>query len=109
MDHYIRGRSWIVGLFGDPETRQRIKEAGGNFKYSLDEIQNWEIDRETYLKYRRSIEHNINKNCGVLFSKPSEQTNLLLLALDSMIQRLKERPYIYEHLQPHFSPYCKRM
>ncbi|KAF5549821.1 sterigmatocystin biosynthesis monooxygenase stcW [Fusarium mexicanum] len=109
MDHYIRGKSWIVGLFGDPETRQRIKEAGGNFQYSPDEIRNWETDRESYLKYRRSIEHNINKNFGVLFSGTSEQANLRLLAQDSMTQRLKERPDIYEHLQPDFSPYCKRM
>lgn len=109
MDHYVRGRSWIVGLFGDPETRQRIQQAGGNFNYTADEVKKWETDREAYLAYRRAIEYNINKNFGVLFCGSKEQTNLRQLAQDSMMQRLKDKPEIYDHLLPEFSPYCKRM
>ncbi|CAG1970321.1 unnamed protein product [Fusarium graminearum] len=109
MDHYVRGRSWIVGLFGDPETRQRIQQAGGNFNYTADEVKKWETDREAYLAYRRAIEYNINKNFGVLFRGSKEQTNLRQLAQDSMMQRLKDKPEIYDHLLPEFSPYCKRM
>ncbi|RBR07511.1 uncharacterized protein FIESC28_10592 [Fusarium coffeatum] len=109
MDHYIRGRSWIVGLFGDTETRQRIHDAGGNFNYTPDEIKKWETDREAYLEYRRAIEYTINKNFGVLFHGSKEQTNLRQIAQDSMMQRLKEKPEIYDHLLPEFSPYCKRM
>ncbi|CAG7557541.1 unnamed protein product [Fusarium equiseti] len=109
MDHYIRGRSWIVGLFGDTETRQRIHEAGGNFNYSPEEIKKWETDREAYLEYRRAIEYTINKNFGVLFHGSKEQTSLRQIAQDSMMQRLKDKPEIYDHLLPEFSPYCKRM
>ncbi|KAJ4138647.1 hypothetical protein NW768_002498 [Fusarium equiseti] len=109
MDHYIRGRSWIVGLFGDTETRQRIYEAGGNFNYSPEEIKKWETDREAYLEYRRAIEYTINKNFGVLFHGSKEQTSLRQIAQDSMMQRLKDKPEIYDHLLPEFSPYCKRM
>ncbi|CAJ0547023.1 Ff.00g016500.m01.CDS01 [Fusarium sp. VM40] len=109
MDHYVRGRSWIAGLFGDPKTRDRIKEAGGNFTYTAEEINNWETNRESYLEYRRAIEFDINKKFGVLFSGSKEQTNLRQLAQESMIQRLKDKPEIYNHLQPDFSPYCKRM
>ncbi|UZP43161.1 hypothetical protein NXS19_010977 [Fusarium pseudograminearum] len=109
MDHYVRGRSWIVGLFGDPETRQRIQQAGGNFNYTANEVKKWETDRESYLAYRRAIEYNINKNFGVLFRGSKEQTNLRQLAQDSMMQRLKDKPEIYDHLLPEFSPYCKRM
>ncbi|KAI1069131.1 hypothetical protein LB507_006105 [Fusarium sp. FIESC RH6] len=109
MDHYIRGRSWIVGLFGDTETRQRIYDAGGNFNYTPDEIKKWETDRDAYLEYRRAIEYTINKNFGVLFHGSKEQTNLRQIAQDSMMQRLKGKPEIYDHLLPEFSPYCKRM
>ncbi|KIL94145.1 hypothetical protein FAVG1_02707 [Fusarium avenaceum] len=109
MDHYVRGRSWIAGLFGDPKTRDRIKEAGGNFAYTAEEISNWETNRESYLDYRRAIEYDINKKFGVLFSGSKEQANLRQLAQESMIQRLKDKPEIYNHLQPDFSPYCKRM
>lgn len=109
MDHYVRGRSWIAGLFGDPKTRDRIKEAGGNFEYTAEEISNWETNRESYLDYRRAIEYDINKKFGVLFSRSKEQANLRQLAKESMIQRLKDKPEIYNHLQPDFSPYCKRM
>ncbi|KAI6758576.1 hypothetical protein HG530_010816 [Fusarium avenaceum] len=109
MDHYVRGRSWIAGLFGDPKTRDRIKEAGGNFEYKAEEISNWETNRESYLDYRRAIEYDINKKFGVLFSGSKEQANLRQLAKESMIQRLKDKPEIYNHLQPDFSPYCKRM
>ncbi|KAM0208249.1 hypothetical protein ACHAQD_011668 [Fusarium lateritium] len=109
MDHYVRGRSWIAGLFGDPKTRDRISEAGGNFSYTANEISNWETNRESYLEYRRGIEYDINKKFGVLFSGSKEQANLRQLAQESMIQRLKDKPEIYNHLQPDFSPYCKRM
>lgn len=109
MDHYIRSRSWIVGLFGDTETRQRIHDAGGNFNYAPEEIKKWETDREAYLEYRRAIEYTINKNFGVLFHGSKEQTHLRQIAQDSMMQRLKDKPEIYDHLLPEFSPYCKRM
>ncbi|KAF4969353.1 hypothetical protein FSARC_3428 [Fusarium sarcochroum] len=109
MDHYIRGRSWIAGLFGDKDLKERLQEAGGNLQYTEDEIKLWETDREAYLEYRRAIEYDINKKFGVIFSGSKEQANLRSLAEESMRQRIKEKPEIYNHLLPDFSPYCKRM
>lgn len=108
MDHYIRGRSWIAGFYGGTD-KTRVEEGGGNFDYTDEEKEVWANDREAYLQYRRAIEYGINNRFGVLFSGSKQQADMRLKTEESMMQRLKSKPEIYNHILPEYSPYCKRL
>ncbi|CAH0034070.1 unnamed protein product [Clonostachys rhizophaga] len=109
MDHYVRGRSWIAGLFGGDSMGRRIEENGGNFEYTEEEKKLWENDRDAYLQYRRGIEYDINNKFNVIFKGSKLQAETRLRVEENMKKRLEGKPEIFDILRPKYSPYCKRM
>ena len=108
MDHYVRDRSWVAGFYGGTD-KKRVEEGGGNFKYTDEEKKMWESDREAYLQYRRAIEYDMNNRFGVMFSGSQQLADIRLKTEDSMMQRLKGKPELYNRIRPEYSPYCKRV
>ncbi|PGH05484.1 hypothetical protein AJ79_06791 [Helicocarpus griseus UAMH5409] len=56
MGHYVRGRTWISSQHRGDELTNRTQTKGGNFEYTEEEKQAWRRDPNSYIKYRKELE-----------------------------------------------------
>lgn len=108
MDHYIRGRTWISDTFGSAVVRQR-KGEDGNFAYTMEEIENWQQDPASYIKYRKTLEAGLQGAFSVTHRGTKEHEDAWTAFRDDMQARLSRKPQIAQHLIPDFPPLCKRL
>ena len=109
MDHYIRGRTWIAGLFSEGRVAKRAGQKGSNFKYTEEEKQSWRENPESYMRYRKELEYELQ----TLYSKSQRGSGLNSSSraqyTADMQERLKAKPELLETLLPDFPPLCKRL
>ncbi|KAL6404485.1 hypothetical protein AUP68_13878 [Ilyonectria robusta] len=109
MDHYVRGRTWIATTFGANIVQQRNAGRDGNFSYSDEEKHEWNEDRESYVKYRKELEVEMQGTYAVTHYGSKEHEMAKAIFDQTMRERLQKRPEIMQHLVPDFPPLCKRL
>lgn len=109
MDHYIRGRTWIAATFGSDIVRDRNNGQDGNFAYTDVEKKQWKDDPESYIKYRKALEHGMQSSYAITQRDSPEHITARTMFDESMRKRLANKPEIIDHLLPNFPPLCKRL
>lgn len=81
----------------------------GNFHYSDSEIEGWQKDPASYMRYRKDLENVIQGGYEVTArgSKVHEGARAAFEKL--MADRVKPRPEYYQKLVPDFAPFCRRL
>ncbi|KAL4894975.1 hypothetical protein BDV59DRAFT_200232 [Aspergillus ambiguus] len=109
MDHYIRGKTWISSQNSRSRVNARTNGQGGNFAYTEEEKQAWRRDPESYIRYRKQLEFDMQ----TLYAKSQRgsrlQEDARVQFTADMEQRLKGKPNLLDLLLPDFPPLCKRL
>ncbi|KAL4798701.1 flavin-binding monooxygenase [Aspergillus venezuelensis] len=109
MDHYVRGRTWISPSMGSEFVKARNNGADGNFSYTDEEKEAWKKDRESYIKYRKTIETEFQSLCQGFFKDSQMQVGMRKLFTEEMRRRLQDKPELIDEMIPDFAPLCKRL
>jgi cation diffusion facilitator CzcD-associated flavoprotein CzcO len=64
---------------------------------------------QTYQEYRHRIEGGMNKSQLVTFRDTEIQKLFWKMSDDSMKEKLKRKPWIYDSLRPDYPPGCRRL
>lgn len=91
---------------------QELKKRGvdeSNFEYTPDEIQAWEKDPESYLRYRKEVETTVQTGFQATLRASAEQKGARAYFETLMAQRLSKKPSVLSHILPDFPPFCKRL
>lgn len=91
---------------------QELEKRGvdtSNFSYKASEIEAWENDPKSYLRYRREVENIVQSGFQVFLKGSSTQESARAYFKDLMAQRLSKRPELLKHILPNFPPFCKRL
>lgn len=109
MDHYVRGRTWISPSLGSEFVKARNNGVDGNFTYTDEEKEAWKKDRESYIKYRKTIEAEFQGLCQGFFKDSQMQVGMRKLFAEEMCSRLRDKPELIDEMIPDFAPLCKRL
>lgn len=90
---------------------QELKRRGiqdGNFTYASEEIQGWETDRQSYLRYRKEIESFVQTGYSATLRGPENQQAKEYFQ-QLMATRLSRKSELLPHFLPSFPPFCRRL
>ncbi|KAL1593313.1 hypothetical protein SLS60_010921 [Paraconiothyrium brasiliense] len=101
---FLRSPVWVTTGFG----AKHAGPGGTNFEYSQDQIQKWKDDPESYQKYARDVEGELNKRFNLMHMHSKDQKNSRELIANIMDERIgNER--VSKRLIPSFALGCRRM
>jgi cation diffusion facilitator CzcD-associated flavoprotein CzcO len=109
IDHYVRGKTWIAPSFGSKFVEERNNGVDGNFAYTDKEIEEFKSNPAEYMKYRRSLEEDMQG----IFSLTHRGSLAQRAARDHfetlMKMRLSANPDLMEYMIPSSAPCCRRL
>ena len=103
--NFIRSPIWITAGFA-----QKFAGAdGGNFNYTDEQKARFAADPELALRYRKSIENELNQRFKFILNGSEEQKEATLFSYKEMQKKLGNRPELMEHIVPkNFAVACRR-
>ncbi|KAI1613103.1 hypothetical protein EDD36DRAFT_488132 [Exophiala viscosa] len=103
--HFMKGKTWIspVGYGAEEEG-----ESDG-VEISEEQRKVFRENPSIYQKYRHQIEGGMNKSQLVTFRDTDIQKLFWKMSDDSMKEKLKKKPWIYESMRPDYPPGCRRL
>ncbi|OJJ85151.1 flavin-containing monooxygenase [Aspergillus glaucus CBS 516.65] len=108
LDHYIRGRAWLSPTFA----RDEIDKRGAgleNFSFTSEEIEEFKKDHQTYQKFRKGVELELQSVHGATITGTPEQVGARGIFLENMKRRLAGKPALIDDMIPSFPPVCRRL
>lgn len=109
MDQYIRGKTWISSQNSNHRVDARTGGQGGNFAYTEEEKQAWRRDPESYVRYRKQLETDLQMLWAKSQRGSKTQENARVQITADMQRRLNAKPELLDLLLPDFPPLCKRL
>ncbi|KAJ6143406.1 monooxygenase [Penicillium samsonianum] len=104
MYAFLRSPVWITTGFG----AKYAGPGGTNFKYSAEQIKEFQDNPEVLRKYCREIEGELNKRFNLMHGNSKDQQISRELIADIMKERLGDEK-LAENLVPEFALGCRRM
>lgn len=104
MYAFLRSPVWITTGFG----AKYAGPGGTNFKYSAEQIKEFQDNPELLRKYCREIEGELNKRFNLMHGNSKDQQTSRELIADIMKERLGNEK-LAENLVPEFALGCRRM
>ena len=102
---FLRSPVWITTGFG----AKFAGPGGTNFKYSDEQLKEFNGDKEMYTKYARDIEGELNKRFTLMHMKAKDQKTSRDLVADIMTEKLGNDPVLTKKMIPEFALGCRRM
>ncbi|KAI1090357.1 hypothetical protein F5B19DRAFT_484626 [Rostrohypoxylon terebratum] len=110
IDHYVRGRIWIIPQFSDESLRKRTADAGYfNSDYSQEEKDYWKANPAAYLEYRKILDYGFQSLFPLTLPNTPEHKNARIKYEKNMRARLQAKPELIDLLIPDYPPLCKRL
>ncbi|KAL2421667.1 FAD-binding monooxygenase tazF [Exophiala dermatitidis] len=103
--HFMKGKTWISPVGYGAE------EGGETQEVDIPEEQRkfYRENPKQYQEYRHKIEGAMNKSQLVTFRGTEIQNLFWKMSDESMKEKLKKKPWIYESLRPNYPPGCRRL
>lgn len=108
-DHYMKGKTWIAYRVPGKEVPGMNPENLENFQHTEEELKRFREDPEEYLKFRCAVEDALNTGAEFIFNGSDLQKGAQKLYEETMSERLKNKPGVYESLKPDYAPGCRRL
>ncbi|GAA6040905.1 hypothetical protein JCM8097_003180 [Rhodosporidiobolus ruineniae] len=108
VDNYVRGSAWIAEPFASTELLKRNPDAS-NYKFTEEEKKHFAEDPEDYLRFRKSMEHELNNVHGVTLQGSALQVGAVKAFRELMERKLASKPKIAKSLIPNFAVGCRRL
>ncbi|RMJ21396.1 monooxygenase [Aspergillus sp. HF37] len=108
IDHYVRGRTWLSPTFARDEVDKRGAELE-NFSFTTEEIETFKKDHQSYQKFRKEIELELQSIHGVTMFGTPEQIQGQEIFYQNMKRRLAKNPELLDDIVPSFPPACRRL
>jgi cation diffusion facilitator CzcD-associated flavoprotein CzcO len=102
VDHYARNRTWIADSFGTTGVRRLEPNS-----FSPEQLESFK-DPDTYLEYRKGVEHEYFSRFGAIFKDSPENREQRETWTQLMLTRITEKPELAEKILPDFPPNCRR-
>lgn len=121
--HFVRGKNWISPVGYGAEDGGDPNEGKPTFPHSLlqptylfyivdialEQREAFRRNPSSYHEYRHKIEGGMNKSQLVTFRGTEIQQLFWKMSDDSMKEKLKTKPWIYESMRPEYPPGCRRL
>lgn len=109
--NFVRGGTWISQPFGSTFTEAALaaSDEPGNYSYTADELEKFSSDKDYYHTFRKGMERAINGDYPCLFPGSKEEISGTEAIRNNMKGKLASKPGLYEALEPHFVPGCRRL
>ncbi|GAA6006877.1 hypothetical protein JCM10207_009123 [Rhodosporidiobolus poonsookiae] len=108
VDNYVRGATWIATPFASTELLKRQPDAN-NYKFTEEEKKRFREDKEGYVEFRKSMEHELNNIHGVTIQGSALQVGAVEAFRQLMEKKLASKPEIAKTLIPTFAVGCRRL
>ncbi|KAH9219529.1 flavin-binding monooxygenase [Leptodontidium sp. 2 PMI_412] len=108
LNCFVRSKAWISNPFGD----NAMKALGldpKRIEFSPEQIQAFQTDPESHLKFRQTIEREGNTVHALSLAKSDVQKHAVEAFTAMMRQRLDKKPEIADFLIPSFAVGCRRL
>ncbi|KAH6723072.1 hypothetical protein BKA61DRAFT_533841 [Leptodontidium sp. MPI-SDFR-AT-0119] len=108
LNCFVRSKAWISNPFGD----NAMKALGldpKTIEFSPEQIQAFQTDPESHLKFRQTIEREGNTVHALSLAKSDVQKHAVEAFTAMMRQRLDKKPEIADFLIPSFAVGCRRL
>ena len=103
--HFMKGKTWIspvgFGETGGPGTTP--------VEHPPEERQKFNENPVLYHDYRHKVEEEMNRAPMVFFRGTEIQELFRKMADESMREKLKKKPWIYDSIVPDYPPGCRRL
>ena len=96
---FLRSPVWITTGFG----AKYAGPGGTNFKYSEEQINEFNADKDNYTKYARDVEGELNKRFTLMHLKAKDQKLSRDLIADLMSEKLDNDPVLTKKMIPEFA------
>lgn len=107
LDNYVRGQAWIAPPVAEAEVRKHTLTES-NFKFSADELRDFNERPEALLAYRKMLDSEIQSMTKVtLRGKLADQAAEAFTK--NMSAKLARKPEILDKILPSFTPGCRRI
>ncbi|KAL6243916.1 hypothetical protein RBB50_009350 [Rhinocladiella similis] len=103
--HFMKGRTWISPVGYGAEEEGDSSEA----EIPLEQRQRYQNNPEAFHEYRHKIEGGMNKSQLVTFRGTEIQEMFWKMSDESMREKLRTKPWIYESTVPDYPPGCRRL
>ncbi|KAH8697526.1 flavin-binding monooxygenase [Talaromyces proteolyticus] len=102
---WVRSATWITAAIG----QKFASKDGRNFAYTPEQRELFERSPETYHRYHKMIEHELNNRFRTVLRNSAESEEANAFAYNEMTAKLKTKPDILEAMLPRdFSVGCRR-
>ncbi|GAA5820474.1 hypothetical protein JCM11251_005640 [Rhodosporidiobolus azoricus] len=108
VDNYVRGATWIATPFASTELLKRQPDAN-NYEFTEEEKKHFAEDPEDYLRFRKTMESELNGVHGVTLKGSALQVGAVEAFRELMQQKLANKPEIAKTLIPNFAVGCRRL
>ncbi|RAL00166.1 flavin-containing monooxygenase [Aspergillus ibericus CBS 121593] len=102
---WVRSPIWITAAFG-----QRFAGKNGqNFDYTPEQKSEFDLDREKYHRYKKSIEHELNQRFKLALRNTAESDDANASSYKTMSEKLATKPHVRDAIIPKdFNVACRR-
>jgi hypothetical protein len=108
-DHYMKGKTWIAYRVPGKEVPNMNPDDLENFQHTKEELEKWRNDPNAYLEFRCAVEDALNQGSEFIWNGSELQKGAQKLYEETMSDRLKNKPGVYESLKPDYPPGCRRL
>ncbi|KAH0591296.1 hypothetical protein H2248_001384 [Termitomyces sp. 'cryptogamus'] len=109
LSNYVRGKTWISGVFLRDRLIQLAKgEAVNNYYFTEEDKKNFQ-DPDFYRDFRWQLECELNSANSATLRGTEASIGAQIAFQEDMKERLVKKPWIADHLIPDFSPACRRL
>ncbi|KAH8695627.1 flavin-binding monooxygenase [Talaromyces proteolyticus] len=102
---WVRSPTWITAAFG----KQFAGKDGQNFNYTAAQKKAFKDDPESYQRYKKTIENELNKRFKLVLRDTGESDEANAYAFKEMSTKLENKPYLKDFIIPsNFNVACRR-
>ncbi|PWY75017.1 dimethylaniline monooxygenase [Aspergillus heteromorphus CBS 117.55] len=102
---WVRSPVWITTAFA----KRFAGKDGQNFDYTPKQKEDFDLDREKYHRYKKSVEHDLNQQFKLALRDTAESDEALASSYKGMCTDLASKPYVRDAIIPKtFNVACRR-